>query len=159
MLNTLRPRTDRNSPDPGAAALTLFEPASRCYYSRVLNRHVWILALIVIGGCKRDHASFDRSTLPALLDRYQAAMQQVAGAVANGTCSQRAAALAPVIAAQRPLFDDMAALYRDPLREEFSKLVDARGEPISTPEVAFKQARFDCKDDREFTAVLASMPR
>jgi len=123
---------------------------------------IWLVVALV--ACKGERPNNvvddDPRKLEELVDRYQIAIQDLAKAVAEGTCADKAARLAPAIARHQPVFEQLAAAVKQPkARAAIAAVVDARDAAISTPEIAFKQARHDCQDDAKFTAVIASMPR
>ena len=106
------------------------------------------LALVMLLACSAERKLSDVPTaaeLPDLVAKYEAFITKVAEVTKTGDCAAKGAALAPVFVLHKETDARMIAAMSDPaLRDELQRLVDARGEKISSPEIAFIAVKDEC---------------
>lgn len=83
--------------------------------------------------------------LPDLVARYEAFITKVAEVTKTGDCAAKGAALAPMFVMHKDTDARMIAAMSDPaLRDELQRQIDARGDKISSPEIAFIEVKQAC---------------
>lgn len=106
------------------------------------------LALAMLLGCSAERKLSDTPTaaeLPNLVAKYEAFITKVAEATKTGDCAAKGAALAPLFVLHKETDTRMIAAMSDPaLRDELQRMVDARGDKISGPEIAFIAVKDAC---------------
>ncbi len=106
------------------------------------------LALVMLLGCSAERKLSDVPTaaeLPDLVARYEAFITKVVEVTQTGDCAAQGAALAPLFVMHKETDARMIAAMSDPvLRDELQRLIDARGDKISRPEIAFIAVKGSC---------------
>lgn len=123
------------------------------YKSRMKTAGLALFALLAC-GCERTLADVPTSgELPDLVAKYEAFITKVAEVTRTGDCAAKGAALAPLFVLHKDTDARMLAAMSDPaLRDELQRQIDARGEKISTPEIAFASVKHDCAGKPGFPA-------
>lgn len=106
------------------------------------------LALVMFLACSSERKLSDVPTtaeLPELVTKYEAFITKVAEVTRSGDCAAKGAALAPLFVMHKETDARMIAAMSDPtLRDELQRQIDARGDKISGPEIAFITVKDEC---------------
>ena len=106
------------------------------------------LALVMLLACGSERKLSDVPTaaeLPELVAKYEAFITKVAEVTKSGDCAAKGAALAPLFVLHKDTDARMIAAMSDPaLRDELQRQIDARGDKISSPEIAFIEVKQAC---------------
>lgn len=106
------------------------------------------LAIVMLLACSAERTLTDVPTaaeLPDLVTKYESFITKVAEVTKTGDCAAKGAALAPLFVMHKETDKRMIAAMSDPaLRDELQRLIDARGDKISSPEIAFITVKDEC---------------